>query len=76
MTRARLAFTGVLLAGREDFLHEIGQSNVVLGRALLERGRLAEAEECFKAADSAFEQLGSVSRSLIQQAHCPVFLVG
>jgi tetratricopeptide (TPR) repeat protein len=50
-----------LLAGREDFLHEIGQSNVVLGRALLERGRLAEAEECFKAADSAFEQLGSVS---------------
>jgi len=50
-----------LLEEREDYLHEIGQSNVVLGRALMERGRLAEAEECFRAADSAFEQLGSVS---------------
>src|SRR5581483_5072905 len=50
-----------LLQGREDYLHEIGQSNVVLGRALLERGRLDEAEECFKTADSEFEQLGSVS---------------
>jgi tetratricopeptide (TPR) repeat protein len=50
-----------LLQGREDFLHEIGQSNVVLGRSLLERERFEEAEECFKAADAAFEQLGSVS---------------
>jgi len=50
-----------LLEGREDFLHEAGQSHVVLGRALLERGRLAEAEESFRAADSAFERLGSVS---------------
>jgi tetratricopeptide (TPR) repeat protein len=50
-----------LLDGREDFLHEIGQSNVVLGRALMERGRLPEAEECFKVADSTFERLGSVS---------------
>jgi tetratricopeptide (TPR) repeat protein len=50
-----------LLEGREDFLHEVGQSHVVLGRALLERGRLAEAEESFRAADSAFERLGSVS---------------
>jgi tetratricopeptide (TPR) repeat protein len=50
-----------LLQGRDDFLHEMGQSNVVLGRSLLERGRLEEAEECFKAADAAFEQLGSVS---------------
>ena len=50
-----------LLEERVDYLHEIGQSNVVLGRALMERGRLAEAEECFRAADSAFEQLGSVS---------------
>ena len=39
----------------------MGQSNVVLGRSLLERGRLEEAEECFRAADAAFEQLGSVS---------------
>jgi tetratricopeptide (TPR) repeat protein len=33
----------------------------VLGRALLERGRLDEAEECFRAADAAFERLASVS---------------
>ncbi|MGZ8687498.1 MAG: tetratricopeptide repeat protein [Gaiellaceae bacterium] len=50
-----------LLAGREDFLDEIGQSQLVLGRSLLERGRLEEAEECFLAADAAFEQLASVS---------------
>ena len=50
-----------LLADREDFLDEIGQSQLVLGRSLLERGRLEEAEECFLAADAAFEQLASVS---------------
>ena len=50
-----------LLAGREDFLDEIGQSNLVLGRSLLERGRLDEAEQCFRAADSAFEQMESVA---------------
>jgi tetratricopeptide (TPR) repeat protein len=50
-----------LLEGREDFLDEIGQSQLVLGRALMERGRLDEAEECFRAADAAFEQMSSVS---------------
>ena len=50
-----------LLEGREDFLDEIGQSQVVLGRSLLERGRLDEAEDCFRAADASFEQLSSVS---------------
>lgn len=50
-----------LLEGREDFLDEIGQSRLVLGRSLLERGRLDEAEECFLAADAAFEQMASVS---------------
>jgi tetratricopeptide (TPR) repeat protein len=50
-----------LLDGREDFLDEIGQSQVVLGRSLLERGRLDEAEECFRAADASFEQLSSIS---------------
>jgi tetratricopeptide (TPR) repeat protein len=50
-----------LAGGREDYLHEIGQSQLVLGRSLLERGRLEEAEECFRAADASFEQLGSVS---------------
>ncbi len=50
-----------LLAGREDFLDEIGQSELVLGRSLLERGRLDEAEESFRAADATFEQFSSVS---------------
>jgi tetratricopeptide (TPR) repeat protein len=50
-----------LLEAREDSVQDIGQSRIVLGRALMERGRLAEAETCFKAADSAFEQLGSAS---------------
>jgi tetratricopeptide (TPR) repeat protein len=50
-----------LLDGRDDFLDEVGQSRLVLGRALLERGRLDEAEECFRAADAAFERLASVS---------------
>ena len=40
---ARKALT--LLEGRDDFPDEIGQSHLVLGRSLLERGRLDEAEE-------------------------------
>jgi tetratricopeptide (TPR) repeat protein len=51
----------VLLEGREDFLHEICPSQLVLGRALMERGRLDEAEDCFRAADAAAEQLSSLS---------------
>jgi tetratricopeptide (TPR) repeat protein len=50
-----------LLEGRIDFLHEIGPSQLVLGRALMEQGRLEEAAEAFKAADSSFEQLSSSS---------------
>ena len=50
-----------LLEGREDFLGEIGQAHIWLGRSLLERGRLDEAEASFRAADSMFEQLSSVS---------------
>ncbi|HSG12831.1 MAG TPA: tetratricopeptide repeat protein, partial [Gaiellaceae bacterium] len=50
-----------LLQGREDFLHEICPSQLVLGRALMERGHLDEAEECFRAADAAAEQMASVS---------------
>lgn len=50
-----------LLEGREDFLDEIPPSRLVLGRALMEQGRLDEAEECFRAADAAAEQLESVS---------------
>ena len=50
-----------LLDGRVDYLHEIGQSKLVLGRALLEQDRLDEAEECFRQADASFEQIASVS---------------
>ena len=50
-----------LLQGREDFLDEICPSQLVLGRALMERGRFEEAEECFRAADTAAEQLASLS---------------
>lgn len=49
-----------LLEGREDFPDERGQSHIVLGRALLERGRLDEAEESFKTAEAVFEQMASV----------------
>ena len=50
-----------LLDGREDFLDEIGQAQIVLGRSLLERERFDDAEECFRAADATFEQLSSIS---------------
>ena len=50
-----------LLQGREDYLHEVCPSQLVLGRALLERGRLEEAEECFRAANAAAAQLASIS---------------
>jgi len=50
-----------LLEGREDFLDEIGQSQLVLGRSLLERDRFDEAEASFRSADATFEQLSSVS---------------
>ena len=50
-----------LLHGREDYLHEVCPSQLVLGRALMERGQLEEAEACFRAADAAAEQLASIS---------------
>jgi tetratricopeptide (TPR) repeat protein len=57
--RARKALA--LLEGREDFLDEVSASQLALGRALMEQGRLDEAEECFRASDAAAEQLASVS---------------
>jgi tetratricopeptide (TPR) repeat protein len=50
-----------LLDGREDFLHEICPSQLVLGRALMERGRFDEAGDCFREADAAAEQMASIS---------------
>jgi tetratricopeptide (TPR) repeat protein len=50
-----------LLEGRFDYLDEIGNAQLVLGRSLLEQDRLDEAEAAFAAADQAFDQLSSAS---------------
>ncbi len=50
-----------LLGGREDYLDEIGNAQLTLGRALLEVGRLDEADAAFHDAASSFEQLSSAS---------------
>jgi tetratricopeptide (TPR) repeat protein len=50
-----------LLDGREDFVDEIGNAELVLGRALLEQGDLVQAEYHFAAADDAFSKLSSGS---------------
>jgi tetratricopeptide (TPR) repeat protein len=50
-----------LLGDRVDFLDEIGNAQLVLGRSLLEQGRLEEAEEAFDDAERSFEQLSSIS---------------
>ena len=57
--QARHALT--LLEGREDYLVEIGMSQLVLGRALAEQDRLEDAEEWFSSADATFEQFSSIS---------------
>src|SRR5262245_13719427 len=44
-----------LLKDRVDHLDEIGNAQLVLGRALLEQDRLDEAEGAFRAAESSFE---------------------
>jgi tetratricopeptide (TPR) repeat protein len=51
-----------LLDDREDFVEEVGNSHLVLGRALLDQDRLDEAEVEFAAAENCFEQLGSASQ--------------
>ena len=50
-----------LLAGRVDFIDEIGNAQLVLGRSLLEQGKLEEAAEKFRAAEESFDQLSSAS---------------
>ena len=50
-----------LLKDRVDHLDEIGNAQLVLGRALLEQDRLDEAETAFRSAESSFEQLSSLS---------------
>jgi tetratricopeptide (TPR) repeat protein len=50
-----------LLEGREDFLIDIAPTQLVLGRALLEQGRLDEAQELLHASEASAEQLESIS---------------
>ena len=52
-----------LLRGRVDYLDELGNAQIVLGRALLGAGRLEEAEECFAEAEASFAALSSTSHS-------------
>jgi tetratricopeptide (TPR) repeat protein len=50
-----------LLGDRVDELSEIGNAQLVLGRALLEQDRLDEAEEAFRAGEQAYDQVSSAS---------------
>ncbi|MEN3311829.1 MAG: hypothetical protein V7645_1158 [Actinomycetota bacterium] len=50
-----------LLGERVDEIAEIGNAQVVLGRALLEQGRLDEADEALQAGERAYDQLSSGS---------------
>ena len=50
-----------LFDGQVDELEGIGGAQIVLGRALLEQGRLDEAGVAFSAAEAAYDQLSSAS---------------
>jgi tetratricopeptide (TPR) repeat protein len=57
--QARYALT--LLQDRVDHLDEIGNAQLVLGRALLEQDRLDEAEEAIRLGEAAYDKLSSAS---------------
>jgi tetratricopeptide (TPR) repeat protein len=50
-----------LLGDREDVVDEIGNAQLVLGRSLLEQGRLDEAAVAFEAAERSFDLFSSIS---------------
>ncbi len=54
-----------LLEGRADFLDEIGNAQIVLGRSLLEQDRLDEAEHAFAEAELSLSQLSSASHRAV-----------
>jgi transcriptional regulator with XRE-family HTH domain len=54
-----------LLEGRPDFLDEVGNAQIVLGRALLEQNRLDEAELAFAEAELSLSQLSSASHRAV-----------
>jgi transcriptional regulator with XRE-family HTH domain/Tfp pilus assembly protein PilF len=61
--QARHALT--LLEGRADFLDEIGNTQIVLGRALLEQDRLDEAQHAFAEGELSLAQLSSASHRAV-----------
>ncbi|HVC88637.1 MAG TPA: tetratricopeptide repeat protein [Gaiellaceae bacterium] len=50
-----------IIGERDDMLDEIGNARLVLGRSLLEQGRLDEAEEALAHSEDAFARLSSAS---------------
>jgi tetratricopeptide (TPR) repeat protein/DNA-binding XRE family transcriptional regulator len=50
-----------IICEREDMLDEVGSARLVLGRALMEQGRLDEAETFFAQAEDAYAKLSSAS---------------
>jgi tetratricopeptide (TPR) repeat protein len=50
-----------VLSGRDDFIDERGNAQLVLGRALTAQGRFDEAAAAFADADASFERLSSTS---------------
>jgi tetratricopeptide (TPR) repeat protein len=50
-----------LMEGRDNFLYHVAPTQLVLGRALMEQGRLDEAEDYLRASDESAEQLESLS---------------
>jgi tetratricopeptide (TPR) repeat protein len=58
-TQSRYALE--LLGDRVDELSEIGNAQIVLGRALLAQDRLDEAEAAFRAGEQAYDQTSSAS---------------
>ena len=54
-----------LLDARVDFLDEIGNAGIVLGRALLGQGRFDQADAAFTEAEAALTQLSSASHAAV-----------
>jgi tetratricopeptide (TPR) repeat protein len=50
-----------VLAGRVDFLDELGNVQLVLGRALLDQARYDDADGALREAERAYERFGSTS---------------
>jgi tetratricopeptide (TPR) repeat protein len=52
-----------LLGGRDDAMEEIGNAQLVLGRSLLDQGRLDDAGTAFDQAETTLAQLSSASHN-------------